>query len=83
MRWNCLRDLGVHAGQDAVEILDHHHLGAEAAPDRAEFEPDDAGADDDEALRHAREFERAGRGDDDLFVDRDAGQRASRRSRSR
>ena len=37
-----LGDLAVHAGQDAVEELDHRHLGAEPAPDRAEFEPDHA-----------------------------------------
>ena len=48
-----LGDFAVHAGQDAVEIFDHDHLGAEPAPDRAEFEPDHARADDDEALRHA------------------------------
>ena len=45
-------DLAVHAGQDAVEELDHGHLGAEPTPHRAELEPDHAAADDEEALRH-------------------------------
>ena len=39
-------------GQDAIEELDHGHLGAEAAPDRAQLEPDHAGADDQQPLRH-------------------------------
>ena len=69
-----LGDLAVHAGQDAVEELDHRHLGAEPPPDRAELEADDAGADDDELLRRLGERERAGRGDDGLLVDLDAGQ---------
>ncbi len=46
-----LADLGVDAGQDAVEKFDDGHIAAEAAPDRAEFEADDAGADDEEILR--------------------------------
>ena len=40
-------DLAIHSRQDAVEDLDHDHLGAETAPHRAELEPDHAGADDD------------------------------------
>ena len=75
MRWNCFADLEVHAGQDAVEELDDGDLRAEAALDRAELEADDAGADDQQPLRHLVELERAGRGDDDLLVDLDAGQR--------
>ena len=39
-------DLAVHARQDAVEEFDDGDLGAQARPDRAEFEPDHAGADD-------------------------------------
>ena len=46
-----LGDVDVHAGQDAVEELDDGHLRAEAAPDRAELEADDAGADDDQLAR--------------------------------
>ena len=41
-----LRHLAVHARQDAVKKLNHLDLGAEPRPDRAELEPDDAGADD-------------------------------------
>ena len=52
---NALGRLGqfaVHARQDAVEILDHGHFGTQAAPDRAEFQPDHAGADHDQLARH-------------------------------
>ena len=44
-----LGDLAVHARRDAVEELDHRHLGAEPAPHRAQLQPDDAGADHDQA----------------------------------
>ena len=46
-----LGDLAVDSGQDAVEKFDHGHLGSQAPPDRAELEPDDAGADDDQLSR--------------------------------
>ena len=65
-------DLAVHAGQDAVEELDHDHLRAEPPPHRAELEPDHAGADHQQPLRHLVEHQRAGRGDDALLVDLDA-----------
>ena len=76
-----LGDLVVHAWRDAVEELDHRHVGAETAPHRAQFEADDAGADHDEALRHLAEFQRASRGDDLLLVDRHARQRHHFRAR--
>ena len=37
-------------GGDAVEELDHGDLGAQPAPHRAQLQPDDAGADHDQAL---------------------------------
>ena len=77
------RHLGVGAGQDAVEELDHHHLGAEPAPHRAELQADHAGADHQQALGHLGQSERAGRGDDRRLVDGDAGQLARRPSRWR
>ena len=45
-------ELAVHAGQDAVEVLDDRHLRAEPRPDRAEFQPDIAAADHHQPLRH-------------------------------
>ena len=69
-----LGDVAVHAGQDAVEIFDDLDFGAEAAPDRAEFEADDAGADDEQFAGHERQREGSGGGDDLLLVDVDAGQ---------
>src|SRR5262249_38275994 len=41
-------DFAIHSQQDAVEDLDHDHLGAETAPHRAELEPDHASADDEQ-----------------------------------
>ena len=76
-------DLAVHAGQDAVEELDHGDLAAEPAPDRAELEADDAGADDEQPLRHRRQRQRAGRGDDALLVDGRRREAASSPSRWR
>ena len=52
--------------------LEHDDLGAEPAPDAAEFEADDAGADHAEALRHGVELERAPGIDDLLAVERHA-----------
>ena len=67
-----LGDLAVHAGQDAIEEFHHGDLGAEAVPHRAEFEPDHAGADDQQLRRHLVERQRAGRRHDALLVDLDA-----------
>ena len=49
-----LADFAVHAGQHAVEELDHGHLRAEPPPHRAELEADDAGADHQQTLGHLR-----------------------------
>ena len=69
------RDLAVHPGQDAVEELDHRDLGAEAAPDRAHFEPDVAAADHRHARRHLWQGQRTGGGNDALLVHLDAAER--------
>src|SRR3712207_7644159 len=45
------RSLEVHAGRDAVQELDHRHLGPEATPHGAELQPDDAGAHDHQTDR--------------------------------
>ena len=58
-----------------VEEFDHRHLGAQPPPHRAQFQPDDPGADDDQGLRYFLEFKRAGGTDDPLLVDRDPGKR--------
>ena len=46
------RDLRVHAGQYAVEVFQHRDLGAQAAPDRSQFQADGSGADHDQMLGH-------------------------------
>src|SRR6056297_4026668 len=73
--------LAIHAGGDRVEIFDHRHLRAEAGIDRAHLEPDDACTDHHHGLGHLGQFQRAGGGDDHLFVDLDAGQAAGFRAR--
>ena len=52
MRWNCFADLAVEARRDAVEEFDHRHLAAQPPPHRAQFEPDIAAADHQQALGH-------------------------------
>jgi hypothetical protein len=42
------RDFGVDRRRDLIEEFDDRDFRANAAPDAAEFETDDAGADDDE-----------------------------------
>ena len=54
----------VDHGQELVECLEHRDLAAEAAPDAAEFEPDDAGPDHTETPRHCVELQRIPRIDD-------------------
>ncbi|EGE56106.1 hypothetical protein RHECNPAF_750070 [Rhizobium etli CNPAF512] len=65
------RDFAVHAAEDGIEIFDDGDLGAEPRPDRAEFEADDAAADDDQRFRHLVERDAAGGRDDGLFIDLD------------
>ena len=47
-------------------------LGAQARPDRAELKANHAAADHDHGLRHRRQDQRTGRGDDALLVDVEA-----------
>ena len=68
-----LGDLGIGARQNAVQKFDDGHLGAKPAPDRAEFETDDARPDNDEFLGNTLQRQRAGRGDDGFLIDLDAG----------
>ena len=67
-----LLHFAIHAGGDMVEIFHDRHLGPKAGIDRAQFQPDDAGADDDQFLGHLGQFQRAGGGDDGFLVDLDA-----------
>ena len=76
-----LRHLAVEAWRQAIEHLDHGHLRAQPRPDRAELKPDIARADHHQPLRHACQGQRAGRGDDRLLVDGDAGEGSHLRPR--
>ena len=66
--------IGIHAGQDAVEKLDHQHFRSQPAPHGAQLQPDYAGADHQHALGHLGQCQGSGRRHDGLFVDLDAGQ---------
>src|SRR6516165_9028858 len=69
-----LGDLAIHAGQDAIQEFDHRDLGAEPRPDGAKFKPDHTAADNEKPFRHGGKRQGAGRGDNGLFVNFDAGQ---------
>ena len=68
--------------QERIERFEHDDFRTETAPDAAELETDDAGADHAEALRHGVELERAPRIDDLLAVERQALQLDGRGARS-
>ena len=69
------RDLGVDPRHDAVEVLDHRDLRPQPAPDAAELQPNDAGANDHQMRRHRVQLQRASGGNDPLLVHRHAGER--------
>src|SRR5262245_61507878 len=64
-----LGDLGVSVRDDARQCLDNGDLGAEAVPDRAEFQPDVSTADDDQMGRHLVERKGLRRADDTAAVE--------------
>jgi hypothetical protein len=64
-------DIVVVAGGDLREELDHGHVGAEAGPDRAEFESDGAAADYHETRWHSVECDCVIRGNYGLAVKRE------------
>ena len=65
-------DGGIGGGEEFRQGFEDRDLGAEALPDAAQLEADDAGADDAEALRHGVEGERAGVVANQLVVDGNA-----------
>ncbi len=76
-----LRDRLVRRGQQRGQRLEHGRLRAQPAPHAAHLEPDHARADHPQSLRDLRHRERAGVVQHPHVVERDAGQRARRRSR--
>ena len=54
-------EVAVCAGQKASRHFNDRHFGAERRVNCAEFEADVAAADDQQALRHLFDFQRAGR----------------------
>ena len=64
-----LRHLAVETRRYAIEHFNNSDLRAKAPPDRAELKTDISGADDEHALRHFRQRQRSGGGDNALLVD--------------
>ena len=61
-------DLGILDRHDAVEHLDHRHLGAEVVVEAGELDPDRARADDQQLARHFGRGHRVAIGPDALAV---------------
>ena len=78
-----LRDLLVGRTEQRRQCFEHRHVRAEAPPDTAHFQPDDARTDDAETLGHVRQRERAFVVEDALVVERRARQSASFRTAAR
>ena len=66
--------LGVHARSDRIKEFNHGDLGPQTRVDAAQFQPDDARADDDHLFGDLAQLQRAGGGDDGFLVDFDARQ---------
>src|SRR5690625_395508 len=75
-------ELGVHAGQDAVHVLQDRHPGAQPGPDRAELETDVARAYHHQVLGDLLEGERLRGRDDPLAVQFDSRQGGNARAGS-
>ena len=76
-----LRDVGVGQRQEVGQGLEQRDLRAEPVPDRAEFQPDHAGADHAQRLRHGVEIQRAHVVDDVLAIEGDVRDRDRLRAR--
>jgi hypothetical protein len=74
-------NLGVHPGQDAVQILQHRYLGTQPRPHGAQLETNDACPNHDQVFGNGIVGERLGAGADHVTVHFDAGQRCDLASR--
>jgi hypothetical protein len=61
-----LRHFGVGGGKEIRQAFEDGHFGAQALPHAAQLQPDHAGADHAQALRHGLEIQRADVVDDVL-----------------
>mmetsp|Transcript_10278 Transcript_10278/g.17967 ORF Transcript_10278/g.17967 Transcript_10278/m.17967 type:complete len:392 (-) Transcript_10278:310-1485(-) len=68
------RKFVVNEWDDAIQVFDDGHLGAEASPHGPHFKADDTAANDDEVLGHFRKGQGASGGHDLLLVNWDAGE---------
>src|ERR1700722_4925769 len=62
-------ELLIGNGQKVLQRLQHHDLGAEAAPDAAQLQADDAGPDHAQLVRYRAEFKRVPGVDDALVIE--------------
>src|SRR5690606_17190750 len=75
----CLaRQVRIHPGEDAVEVLQHGDLRSQPPPDGPHLQPDVAGTDHDQLFGDLAEGQRPGAADDAVFVDLDVWQRCGR-----
>src|SRR5438876_330887 len=75
------RDLRVHAGEDAVQILEDGDPCTEPPPNRSQLQPDVAGADDRKVSRHVGVAQGLRARADSVAVERNAGQLGRRAPR--
>ena len=66
-----LGDFPIHAAKDFRQVFDDGDLGAEAAPDGAQFQADNAAADNDHGFWYPGKGQRAGGRNNRLLVDID------------
>jgi hypothetical protein len=74
-------DLRVHARENAVQVFDDRHARTEASPHRSQFQPDVAGTDHHQVLRHFAVTQRLRARTDAVAVEYDAGQLGGRAPR--
>lgn len=71
------RQLPVHVGRDAVEVLDDRHFRAEPPPDGTQHQVDVASTNHDQVIRHPVERQRSRGRDDPPLVNLDSRQRGA------
>ncbi len=71
----CLGDLTIHGGNNAIKEFHHRNFRAEPSPHAAEFQSDIAATDDHEMAGNLVEFQPAGGRHDLLLIDLYAGER--------
>ncbi len=69
-----LCDIRIHAGRDPVEEFNHENFRPQPPPHRTKLKAYNAGADNDQFLRHIGKLQGTGRRNHPLLIDFNAGQ---------